>query len=209
MLSWKWHSFSSRFLSRPDSFINTGRHWGIVFWPQICLSLIIYSADLISPSVQMQMWSDRKESGSLWLDWCDFTIRKLERLYLTWPGLASSQIDASYGVASSGGLSLTSSIRMLTAVWEAMDVLSVRRRGDIKHTESFIQDFNMYILLCDYLWRRVAQSTGCYSSVAILKLQNTHNGIFNACIKVPYVMLRLYINVHLKTYIWLFLVFPS
>lgn len=112
-------------------------------------SLIIYSADLISPSVQMQMWSDRKESGSLWIDWCDFTIRKLERLYLTWPGLASSQIDASYGVASSGGLSLTSSIRMLTAVWEAMDVLSVRRRGDIKHTESFIQDFNMYILLCD------------------------------------------------------------
>lgn len=56
------------------------------------------------------------------------------RLYLTCPGLASSQIDASYGVASSGGLSFTSRMRMLTTVWDAMDWLSEERQ--MKHHQS-------------------------------------------------------------------------
>lgn len=42
----------------------------------------------------------------------------------TWPGLASSHMEVSYGVASSGGLSFTSRMRMLTAEWDAMVWLS-------------------------------------------------------------------------------------
>ncbi len=65
------------------------------------------------------------------------------RLYLTWPGLASSQIDASYGVASSGGLSFTSRMRMLTTVWDAMDWLSEEREADETSSEPSQLDWTL------------------------------------------------------------------
>ncbi|TNN78694.1 hypothetical protein EYF80_011098 [Liparis tanakae] len=52
--------------------------------------------------------------------------------------VASSHIEASYGVASSGGLSFTSRIRILTAEWDAMgDKSYTDERDDANHRSYF------------------------------------------------------------------------
>lgn len=51
----------------------------------------------------------------------------------TWPALASSHMEASYGVASSGGLSFTSRMRILTAEWDAIVWLSRGEMGRKPH----------------------------------------------------------------------------